>query len=88
MAKFDFLEGLPLTDEERVVIYGEDSLSMSSGNKCKMLPVCMGPCSQKLLENEGKWSKEICSMGSIDSNLTDFLLMDFWVKSMIEKYNE
>lgn len=56
--------------------------------KCKMLPVCMGPCSQKLLENEGKWSKEICSMGSIDSNLTDFLLMDFWVKSMIEKYNE
>lgn len=24
---------------------------------CKMLPVCMGPCSQKLLENGGKWTK-------------------------------
>lgn len=55
---------------------------------CKMLPVCMGPCSQKLLEMDGKWSKEICSMGSIDTSLSDYLLMDFWVKNMVEKYNK
>lgn len=55
---------------------------------CKMLPVCMGPCSQKLLENNGKWSKNICSMGSIDTSLSDYLLMDFSVKLLVQKYNE
>jgi uncharacterized protein len=55
---------------------------------CKMLPVCMGPCSQKLLENGGKWTKEICSMRSIDTSFSDYLITDFWVKSMVEKYNE
>ena len=28
---------------------------------CKMLPVCMGPCSQKMLEHNGHWAKNICS---------------------------
>ncbi len=56
--------------------------------QCKMLPVCMGPCSQKLLEQGGKWSKEICSMKSLDTSLSDYLLMDFWVKNMVEKYNK
>ena len=55
---------------------------------CKMLPVCMGPCSQKLLEHNGKWSKDICSLKSIDTSLSDYLITDFWVKSMIERYNE
>ena len=55
---------------------------------CKMLPVCMEPCSQKLLENNGKWSKNICSMGSIDTSLSDYLLMDFSVKLLVQKYNE
>lgn len=54
---------------------------------CKMLPVCMGPCSQKLLENNGKWSKNICSLRSLDTSLNDYLMTDFFVKSMIEKYN-
>ena len=54
---------------------------------CKMLPVCMGPCSQKLLEHNGNWSKDICSLKSIDTSLSDYLITDFWVKSMIEKYN-
>ncbi|WP_342979711.1 radical SAM/SPASM domain-containing protein [Bacteroides stercoris] len=54
---------------------------------CKMLPVCMGPCSQKMLEHDGKWSKSICSLRSIDTSLNDYLVTDFWVKSMIQKYN-
>ncbi len=56
--------------------------------QCKMLPVCMGPCSQKLLEKGGVWSKDICSMRSIDTSLKEYLLMDFWVKNMVEKYNK
>lgn len=54
---------------------------------CKMLPVCMGPCSQKMLEHNGKWSKEICSLGSIDTSLSDYIITDFLVKSLVEKYN-
>lgn len=54
---------------------------------CKMLPVCMGPCSQKILEHNGEWSKSICSLRSIDTSLSDYLVTDFWVKSMVEKYN-
>ena len=54
---------------------------------CKMLPVCMGPCSQKMLEHNWKWSKDICSLNSLDTSLKDYLITDFWVKSMIEKYN-
>lgn len=55
--------------------------------KCKMLPLCMEPCSQKMLEHNGKWSKEICSLGSIDTSLEDHIAIGFVVKSMIEKYN-
>lgn len=55
--------------------------------KCKMLPVCMGPCSQKILENNGNWTKGICSLGSIDTKLSDYLFIDFFVKSMGKEYN-
>lgn len=54
---------------------------------CKMLPVCMGPCSQKMLEHNGRWAKNICSLRSLDTSLSDYLTTDFWVKSLIEKYN-
>ena len=54
---------------------------------CKMLPVCMGPCSQKMLEHNWKWSRNICSLRSLDTSLNDYLMTDFLVKSMIEKYN-
>ena len=46
--------------------------------KCKMLPVCMGPCSQKILENNGNWTKGICSLGSMDTKLSDYLFIDFF----------
>lgn len=55
--------------------------------KCKMLPVCMGPCSQKLLEHGGKWDRRICSMGSLDTSLRDYLVMDFRVRQMVGRYN-
>jgi hypothetical protein len=49
--------------------------------------VCMGPCSQKLLEHNWTWSRDICSLRSIDTSLQDYLVTDFWVESMVEKYN-
>ena len=53
--------------------------------KCKMLPLCMGPCSQKLMEMGG-FDKQICSMKSVDTSLNDYILQDFRSKSLIKQY--
>ena len=29
-----------------------------------------------------------CSLKSIDTSFSDYLITDFWLKSMVEKYNE
>ena len=47
----------------------------------------MGPCSQKILENNGNCIKGICSLGSIDTKLSDYLFIDFFVKSMVKECN-
>lgn len=43
--------------------------------RCKMLPICMGPCSQKCLEK--KWSEldKICTLNSIDVTFKDYILL-------------
>lgn len=43
---------------------------------CKMLPRCMGPCSQKLAEHKG-FSKAICTMETMDITLKEYLLLEF-----------
>ena len=53
--------------------------------KCKMLPLCMGPCSQKLMEMGG-FDKQICSMKSVDTSLNDYILQEFRSKSLIKQY--
>lgn len=53
--------------------------------KCKMLPLCMGPCSQKIMETGG-FNKQICSMRSIDTSLNDYILQEFRSKSLIKQY--
>ena len=53
--------------------------------KCKMLPLCMGPCSQKLMEMGG-FDKQICSMRSVDTSLNDYILQEFRSKSLIKQY--
>ena len=53
--------------------------------KCKMLPLCIGPCSQKLMEMGG-FDNQICSMKSIDTNLNDYILQDFRAKCLIQQY--
>ncbi|WP_458457378.1 SPASM domain-containing protein [Pseudobutyrivibrio sp.] len=43
---------------------------------CKMLPRCMGPCSQKLAEHNG-FSHKICTKASMDIPLDEYLLIEF-----------
>ncbi len=44
--------------------------------KCKMLPRCMGPCSQKLAEHNG-FSDEVCTLATMDIPLNEYLLIEF-----------
>lgn len=43
---------------------------------CKMLPRCMEPCSQKLIEHNG-FSDKICTKASLDIPLAEYLLLEF-----------
>ena len=52
---------------------------------CKMLPLCMGPCSQKL-EEHGGFDPSICSMHSIDTSLEEYIALDFQTKRLIDHY--
>lgn len=67
---------------------GKSTFEQQECLKCKMLPMCMGPCSQKLLEHDGKWTKGICTLNSIDTSLSDYLSIDFLVKSLTNKYEQ
>lgn len=44
--------------------------------KCKMLPRCMGPCSQKLAEHNG-FDESICTLATLDIPLSEYLLIEF-----------
>ena len=46
---------------------------------CIMLPQCLGPCSQKLME-DGEINDEICSLASLDIPLEEYLTIDFEMK--------
>lgn len=53
--------------------------------KCKMLPRCMGPCSQKQIEQGWGNVDKICSLSSIDVSIADYLTLDFEIKYMLEQ---
>lgn len=44
--------------------------------KCKMLPQCMGPCSQKLMENSADLNS-ICAMRLMDISITEYIKLNF-----------
>ena len=50
---------------------------------CKILPLCMGPCTQKFLE-EGKFSRNICSKNSMDFSVEDHLKFEFEMRYYLE----
>lgn len=51
--------------------------------KCRKLPLCMGPCSQKILE-EGEFSDTICCMHSIDIPIKAYLASEFEMRYFLE----
>ncbi len=52
---------------------------------CVMLPQCMGPCSQKQMENGWGNIDNICSLNVIDLSIEDYLTLDFEVRNFIAK---
>lgn len=54
---------------------------------CKMLPVCMGPCSQKYMET-GRYCDTICSKTSIDFTIEDYILMEFEIRYFLQYLKE
>ena len=54
---------------------------------CKILPLCMGPCSQKYLE-EGKFTRNICSKNSLDFSIEEYLAFEFEMRYYLEKMNQ
>lgn len=53
---------------------------------CKMLPLCMGPCSQKMLE-KGRFTKDICSKHSLDVSFEEYLSFEFEMRYYLEQIN-
>lgn len=51
---------------------------------CKMLPLCLGPCSQKLME-KGNYCNTICSLNSIDFSIEDFFKMEFEMRYIFQQ---
>lgn len=54
---------------------------------CNILPLCMGPCSQKVLET-GRFSKDICSKNSIDISIESYLSFEFEMRYYLENLNK
>lgn len=50
---------------------------------CVMLPQCMGPCSQKQMENGWGNIEGICSLNVVDLSIEDYLTLDFEVRNLI-----
>lgn len=42
---------------------------------CKILPCCMGPCSQKCMENDWKNLENVCFLKTSDMSLEEYLLL-------------
>lgn len=53
--------------------------------ECKMLPQCMGPCSQKQIEHGWGNIDKVCSLNAIDISLDDYLTLEFETKFIIEQ---
>ena len=54
---------------------------------CKMLPRCMGPCSQKLMEH-GEINDSICTLETLDVPLEEYLKLDFQMKFLLDSQNK
>ena len=53
--------------------FGKATFENEKCIKCNLLPICTGPCSQKVIE-VGDKSKQICSLNSLESSIEDFII--------------
>lgn len=53
--------------------------------KCKMLPQCMGPCSQKNMEHNWENLESVCSLHSLDLSLEQYILLRCEIECMNKK---
>lgn len=53
---------------------------------CKMLPQCMGPCSQKCIEHNWKDLKEVCALKSIDMSLDEYIMLRCEMDWILKKH--
>jgi uncharacterized protein len=76
------------------ITWNHDKIARRLGNttfenpmciECKMLPFCMGPCSQKNIENDWKNLDEVCSLNAIDISLTEYITLDFEMRYLLKQ---
>lgn len=54
--------------------------------KCKMLPQCMGPCSQKNMEHNWDKLENVCSLHSLDLSLEQYILLKCEIECINKKH--
>lgn len=79
--------GIDWDMEKRDKRLGLQTFENASCLVCKLLPLCMGPCSQKVLETGG-FSADICSRHSMDIPIEDYLKYEFEMRYYLEQLEE
>jgi uncharacterized protein len=54
--------------------------------KCKLLPICLGPCSQKVFDNKPKTSHNICHKELLETSINNYIIRHY--KKVISKNEE
>jgi uncharacterized protein len=84
-------------NEEGEIIWNENKLIQRLGKStfenpmclsCKILPVCMGPCSQKNIDNNWENLERVCALNAIDISLEEYLSFEFEVNYYYKKQRE
>lgn len=72
----DTKEGKWENDGHRSIVASPPILSIEAMClACKMLPQCMGPCSQKCMERNWTNMESTCSLHAIDMSLEQYILL-------------
>lgn len=75
-----------ILSESGEIIFDRDKIAKRLGNttfenkmciECKMLPLCMGPCSQKCLENNWQNLENVCTLKTFEMSIDDYVIFLF-----------
>lgn len=87
----DFVEQNVLGElkEDGSIVYNQEKIAMKYGNvpfenemclKCKYLPLCLGPCSQKMVECKKKREKITCVYHSSEISVETFIKDQYYLR--------